>query len=166
MEQVHVIAAVAAVIIGALQAARRKQGAGHRWLGRCWVVAMATVAASPFFLQSLTGGVSFLHGLSVYVLVMLVLAVLRARQGQYAAHGLFMINTWGGLLTAGWLAASRHGLDVPVAVHAVVIGVFWVALTHATMPLHRRIRLDRRRARNRVAPHAIAQGSGRGIFHE
>lgn len=164
MEQVHIIAAIIAVTIGVIQAARRKQGVGHRWLGWFWVGAMATVALSSFFLQSMNGGFSFLHGLSVYVLVMLTMGVLRARQGRFAEHGLFMINTWGGLVTAGWLAAARHGLDVPVAVHAVIIGVFWATLTHLTMPLHRQIRRDRRRTRNRNARPAIAQGSGDGIF--
>lgn len=164
MEQVHVIAAITAVTIGAIQAVRRKQGVSHRWLGWFWVGAMAIVALSSFFLQSMTGGFSFLHGLSVYVLVMLIMGVLRARQGRFAEHGLFMINTWGGLATAGWLAASRHGLDVPVAVHAVVIGVFWATLTFAIMPLHRQIRLARRRTHSRDARPAIARGSGGGIL--
>ncbi len=164
MEQVHVVAAIVAVIIGAAQAYRRKRGVAHRWLGWTWVVAMVTVALSSFFLHSITGGLSFLHGLSVFVLFSLTMGIVSARQGLFAAHGLYMINTWGGLVTAGWLAAARHGLDVHIAVHAVVISVFWALLTRLTLPLYRQTRRDRRRARNRNALSGVARHGEAGIF--
>ncbi len=149
MELLHALFAMAALLTGGLQVVRRKQGRGHVWLGRAWVTAMTVTALSSFFLRDLTGGFNFLHGLSLFMLVSLGLGVWRARQSRFAEHGLFMINCWGGLMTAGWMAAARHGLELPGAVHGAILAGFWFALILATIPLHRQARRNRGRAEPR-----------------
>ena len=155
MEQLHVTVAILAILIGVLQIVRRKRGRGHRLLGHAWVAAMAATAISSFFLHSATGGINFLHGLSVFVLANIALGVWRARQGRYTEHALFMINTWGGLVTAGWMAAARHGLDLPSGIHALILAAFWAILIAATLPLHRRAV----RARQRTGAVPLSDGT-------
>jgi len=150
MEQLHVTVASIAILIGVIQIVRRKQGSGHRLLGRAWVAAMAVAALSSFFLQDMTGGFNYLHGLAVFVLANLALGVWRARRGRYTEHALFMINTWGGLVTAGWMAAARHGLDLPSGLHALILAAFWTILIVATIPLHRQAVRNRGRRQTLV----------------
>jgi len=150
MEQLHVTVASIAILIGVIQIVRRKRGSGHRLLGRIWVTAMALAALSSFFLRDMTGGFNYLHGLAVFVLANLALGVWRARQGRYTEHALFMINTWGGLVTAGWAAAARHGLDLPSGVHALILAAFWTILIVATVPLHRQAVRNRGRRQTLV----------------
>lgn len=150
MEQLHVTVAIIAILIGVIQIVRRKRGRAHRLLGRAWVAAMAVAALSSFFLQEMTGGFNYLHGLAVFVLVNLALGVWRARQGRHTEHALFMINTWGGLVTAGWMAAARHGLDLPSGVHASILAAFWTILIVATIPLHRQAVRNRGRRQTLV----------------
>ncbi|GJL86656.1 MAG: hypothetical protein DHS20C03_03650 [Minwuia thermotolerans] len=150
MEQLHVTVAIIAILIGGIQIVRRKRGSGHRLLGRAWVAAMALAAVSSFFLQSATGGFNFLHGLSVFVLANLALGVWRARRGRYTEHALFMINTWGGLVTAGWMAAARHGLELSSGIHALILAAFWAILIVATLPLHRQAVRNRERRQDLV----------------
>lgn len=150
MEQLHVTVAIIAILIGVIQIVRRKRGSGHRLLGRAWVAAMALTTVSSFFLQSATGGFNFLHGLSVFVLANLALGVWRARRGRYTEHALFMINTWGGLVTAGWMAAARHGLELSSGIHALILAAFWAILIVATLPLHRQAVRNRERRQDLV----------------
>ncbi|MDF1733411.1 MAG: DUF2306 domain-containing protein [Minwuia sp.] len=150
MEQLHVTVAIIAILIGAMQIFRRKRGRAHRLLGRAWVATIAVAALSSFFLRDMTGGFNYLHGLAVFVLVSLALGVWRARQGRHTEHALFMINTWGGLVTAGWMAAARHGLDLPSGVHASILAAFWTILIVATIPLHRQAVRNRGRRQTLV----------------
>jgi uncharacterized membrane protein len=46
--QVHVAAALAAIVLGLMQFIGRKGTAAHRLLGWCWVVLLAVVALSSF----------------------------------------------------------------------------------------------------------------------
>lgn len=88
MVQLHAFLAIAAFFLGAVQLAMTKGGLRHRVMGWLWVVLMALIAGSSFFIHSIcvVGGFSPIHLLSVLVLVSLPVAVIRARRGAVAGH--------------------------------------------------------------------------------
>ncbi len=97
----HVLAAVAALGVGCLVFLGRKGSAGHRRLGRVWALLMLIVLLSSFGIRG-SGEFSWLHGLSVGSLVVLVLAIYHARRGNWRAHRNSMIGLFaGGLVIAG-----------------------------------------------------------------
>ena len=98
--QVHAAAAIAALVLGALQFGLPRGGGRHRIMGRLWVGLMAVVALSSFGISSLRqiGPFSWIHLLSVLSLVLLVRAVLAARRGRIAAHRWIMIGLYLGAL--------------------------------------------------------------------
>ncbi len=104
MVQVHAFSAMAALGLGIVQLVAPRGTLPHRHLGRVWVVLMVTVALSSFWITSAARGhhYSYIHLISLGVLVMLPLAVLRVRRGQVAAHGRLMVSIFfGGLIIAG-----------------------------------------------------------------
>jgi uncharacterized membrane protein len=103
--QIHVMAAVAAVILGAVLMTWRKGRAFHRVGGWVWVTAMAVVAGSSFFIVGLNGDRwSWIHILSGWTAITLPLAVIAARRHKVAQHrGAMMGLFYGGLLLAGLL---------------------------------------------------------------
>lgn len=103
MMAVHLTAAVASLLLGALVLARRKGTASHKLLGRIWVALMVGVAVSSFWLFEIRKGAgpSVIHLLSVWMLVSLALAMYFIRRGNVRAHKGFMIGTFLGLAGAG-----------------------------------------------------------------
>lgn len=96
--QLHILAALAALLLGGWQLATAKGGAPHRARGILWVALMATLALSSFGITGPDGRYSWIHLISVAVLVMLPLAVLHARQGRIAAHRRTMLGLFFGAL--------------------------------------------------------------------
>lgn len=85
----HLIAALIAVVLGALVLWRRKGDRRHKLLGRAWVALMGIVALSSFFITQINGDwFSPIHALSVWTLVSLTLAVraIRAKPRQVEVH--------------------------------------------------------------------------------
>jgi uncharacterized membrane protein len=115
--QAHAACALLALVLGAAQLGLRKGGATHRLAGRAWVGLMAVSVASSLAITDGAGTYSFLHLLSVYVAVMLPLAVLSARRGEIGRHRWRMIGLYGGLLIAGAFTLSPGRI-----MHAVVFG--------------------------------------------
>ncbi len=103
MVALHLTAALAALIIGALMLARRKGTVSHKTLGRVWVTLMAVVATSSFWILEIRGGAgpSPIHLLSAWTLVSLACAIHFIRRGNVRAHKGFMIGTFLGLVGAG-----------------------------------------------------------------
>lgn len=102
--QVHAFAAFGALVLGIVQIAAPKGTLPHRTIGWIWVVLMAIVAASSFWIHEIRqlGGFSLIHLLSIYVLGSLPLAVLAARRHRVRAHSLTMVGMFiGGLVIAG-----------------------------------------------------------------
>lgn len=103
--QIHIAAAVVALAIGLILLAGIKGNRLHRTLGWVWVVAMATVAISSFFVRELNGGaLSLVHLLSGWTVIILPMAVYAARRHEVVKHrgrmtGLFV----GALVIAGML---------------------------------------------------------------
>jgi uncharacterized membrane protein len=103
---VHVGFALAAFGLGAAQFALPKGTLPHRTMGWIWLLIMATVAGSSFFIRRINHGhFSLIHILSLFVLLQIPLIIWAARTHRIKAHantalGLFM----GALVIAGLLA--------------------------------------------------------------
>ena len=90
----HAYAAMAALFLGALQLSMPKGTAFHRAVGFTWVVLMATVSVSSFFIVpnfKLIGPFSPIHALSVFTLWSLYAALKAAKVGDIARHKRIMI---------------------------------------------------------------------------
>lgn len=86
--QVHVAAAILALLSGPVAFLRRSRDRWHRGAGRVWVGAMAVAALSSFLIHEgrMLGPFSPIHLLSVITLVGLWQGVAHARAGRRADH--------------------------------------------------------------------------------
>jgi uncharacterized membrane protein len=92
----------------------------HRTIGWVWVLLMLAVAISSFWVHQirLVGPWSPIHLISIYVLVMLPLAVWRAHRHQVSEHRRAMIVIFSGALVVAGLFTLLPGR----VMHAVVFG--------------------------------------------
>ena len=88
----HAVMAGLALAVGARLLAGVKGTTLHRVLGWSWVVLMAGVASSSFWI--FRGGYSWIHLLSVYTLGALAVAVGRARRHEVRGHRRAMISLY------------------------------------------------------------------------
>ena len=89
--QTHIGAAVCAVGVGPLAVFRRRRDGWHKLLGYFWVVAMATLAVTSFFITGLRPGqFSAIHLLSILVLVSLARGLWLIRHRRIRAHAIHM----------------------------------------------------------------------------
>jgi uncharacterized membrane protein len=116
----HAIAAMAAFALGVVQLSAPKGTLPHRTLGWIWVLLMAFVAASSFWIHQirLVGPWSPIHLLSIFTLVMLPLGVWRAHRHQVSAHRWTMI----GIFTGALVIAGAFTLVPGRIMHAVIFG--------------------------------------------
>jgi uncharacterized membrane protein len=99
--QVHAFAAMGAFALGIAQMIGRKGVTLHRILGWSWVVLMLMVSVSSFWIAS-RGHWSWIHLLSVTVLVMLPIGIYAARRGSVRRHSRVMASVFFlGLVVAG-----------------------------------------------------------------
>src|SRR5215467_1768684 len=101
---VHAFAAIGAFALGLIQFAAPKGTLPHRTIGWIWVALMAVIAVSSFWIHSirLIGPFSPIHGLSIFTLTMLPLAVLHAHRHRVLQHRKAMISIFlGALVIAG-----------------------------------------------------------------
>jgi len=102
--QIHAFAAMGAFALGVVQLAAPKGTLPHRTIGWIWVILMAVIALSSFFIHGikLVGPFSPIHLLSIFTLIMLPLAVLGARRHHVKKHRSAMIAIFvGALVIAG-----------------------------------------------------------------
>ena len=102
--QIHAFAALAAFALGAVQLAAPKGTIPHRVFGWLWATLMLGVVVSSFFIHEirLWGPWSPIHLLSIFTLIMLPLAVLRARRHEVERHRRAMTGLFvGALVIAG-----------------------------------------------------------------
>ncbi len=99
--QMHAAAALLALVLAIIQLARIKAGGLHRSLGWAFVTAMAATAISSFWIVGRSGHYSWIHILSVFTLVNLVIAVMARRRGNIHTHKWTMIGVVAGLVAAG-----------------------------------------------------------------
>jgi uncharacterized membrane protein len=104
--QIHIAAVAGAFLIGTWMMMRPKGTRPHRTLGPAFMVLMMVGATSAFWIQHLNkGNFSFLHLLSIFVLVTVPYGWLMARRGNVRAHRFTMIGLYfGGLWIPGALA--------------------------------------------------------------
>jgi uncharacterized membrane protein len=116
----HAFAAMSAFVLGLVQFAAPKGTLPHRTIGWVWVLLMLAVAISSFWVHQirLVGPWSPIHLISVFVLVMLPLAVWRAHRHQVSEHRRAMIALFSGALVVAGLFTLLPGR----VMHAVVFG--------------------------------------------
>jgi len=116
----HAFAAMAAFALGIVQFAAPKGTLPHRTVGWVWVGLMAIVAASSFWIHEirLLGPWSPIHLLSIFTLIVLPIAVWRARRHRVADHRRIMILIFVGALVIAGLFTFLPGR----VMHAVVFG--------------------------------------------
>lgn len=102
--QVHAFSAMTALGLGIVQLAAPKGTLPHRTIGWTWVTLMTVLAVTSFWIHTirLFGPFSPIHLLSIFTLVMLPIAVLRAHRHEVPQHRKAMIGLFvGALLVAG-----------------------------------------------------------------
>ncbi len=116
----HAFAAMAAFALGLVQFAAPKGTLPHRTLGWIWVILMAVVAVSSFWIHQirLVGPWSPIHLLSILTPIMLVLGVWYARRHKVRGHKLTMISIFAGALVIAGLFTFVPGRIM----HAVMFG--------------------------------------------
>ena len=88
---IHLVLAVIALGLGAANLVREKGTPVHRLLGWTWVISMAVVAISTYWIRGLGGGsFSAIHLLSVWTIVSMTIALVSIRRGQVRTHARFM----------------------------------------------------------------------------
>ena len=118
--QIHAFAAMAAFALGLVQFAAPKGTLPHRTIGWIWVALMTAVAISAFFIHEirLWGPWSPIHLLAILTLIMLPLAVWRARRHQVIHHRWTMVGIFVGALVIAGLFTFVPGRIM----HAVTFG--------------------------------------------
>ena len=103
--QIHVVTALAALILGAVVLWRRKGTAGHRAAGRVWMALMVVTAATSLFIHEIRviGPFSPIHLLSIVILVSAPVAIIAARRGEIEKHRSTVRGMFIGLVLAGVL---------------------------------------------------------------
>ncbi|MBW8816523.1 MAG: hypothetical protein JF588_24155 [Caulobacterales bacterium] len=95
--KIHLLAALAALALGAVLMTLRKGRTFHRVAGWVWVALVSTVAGASIFITSLNHGHwSILHLFTGWTLLMLPLAVMWAKRHEVARHRRTMMGLFYG----------------------------------------------------------------------
>ncbi len=117
--QIHAFAAMAAFGLGLVQFAGQKGTLVHRTLGWSWTALMLVVCVSAFFIHNVRpGSWSPIHGLALFVLVMLPYAIYLAHRRNVQGHARAMIALF---FSALFLAGAFTFLPGRI-MHAVAFG--------------------------------------------
>src|SRR3954452_20767286 len=111
----HATGATLAVLLGGYLVLRPRKGdLLHRRVGRVWMVDMYWVTFSSFGIKELTPGhFSWIHGLSMWTIFSLSMALWSARTHKVTAHRAWVVGTYLGLLGAGVAAMAFPVRMVP-----------------------------------------------------
>jgi uncharacterized membrane protein len=110
--QIHLLAALAAIVLGGVQLALPKGNQRHRIMGWIWVTLMYVAAISSLFIHMnpWIGPFGPIHLLSLLVIFATPSSVLAARRGKIRHHKLGMVQLFFfGLIVAGSFAALSPG---------------------------------------------------------
>src|SRR6478609_7323012 len=107
----HAFAAMTAFLLGVVQLSAPKGTLPHRTLGWVWVSLMAVVALSSFWIHQirLLGPWSPIHLLSIFTLIVLPVAVWRARRHRVVDHRRIMTMIFAGALVIAGLFTFLPG---------------------------------------------------------
>ncbi|MEQ9326191.1 MAG: DUF2306 domain-containing protein [Rhodospirillales bacterium] len=104
---IHLVLAVIALGLGTANLVREKGTPVHRLLGWIWVISMAIVAISTYWIRGLgDGSFSPIHILSVWTIVSMAIALVSIRRGRVQTHARFMTGTMVGAAIAAILALA------------------------------------------------------------
>lgn len=143
----HAVAAFFVLVLGPVQILRRRRDRVHRVLGVSWVAAMVVVCVSSFWINA--GSFSWLHGLSIWTLLSIVLALIGIRRGNVGLHRGFMVGSYLGTLAAFAFAVlvptraiPRLLASEPVVAWGTALGVaaavaIWVGVVMKGLPVAR-----------------------------
>ena len=130
----HAIGATVALMLGAYVVLRRRKGDRlHRRLGMIWVGTMYWVALSSFGIQELSPGhFTWIHGLSLWTIVSLTVAVWAAMNHRVALHRQFVVGSYLGVVGAGLASMAFPVRLIPqTVIHQPALFVAVVAATAA-----------------------------------
>jgi uncharacterized membrane protein len=107
----HLVAALAALLLGSAILTQRKGTFSHRTLGWTWVALMGSAAVSSVFIRDYRivniAGYTPIHLLTLSVAVLLPLAIWHIRRGNVSAHRRTMTGLYiGGCIVAGLFALA------------------------------------------------------------
>jgi len=155
MTTIHLIACVAAIIVGAIVLVRPKGTAVHRALGFVYVGATFAYCGSSFFMYPSTGRLTPFHLISIQNLVLVSCGVslpryLRHRFANwYAWHLRLMLYSYIALVATGFrfvLPYFPRNRVVPIFVFVVAPLASWIWIERRVLP-HWHARLASRPAR-------------------
>jgi len=117
---IHTVAALLAIGLGVVQFALPKGSGHHRVLGWAWIGTMTVVAMTSFGIHEIRqfGRFSWIHGLSIVVLALLVVGVVLARRGRIVDHRWTMTGLFVGALIISGLFTLVPGR----VMHRVLFG--------------------------------------------
>lgn len=133
---IHVAFGLAALICGLVIVTRRKGTTNHRRWGYAYVVSMAGLLTTSFFIYRLFGRFGVFHAAAVYstitVIAGLVPAIRRRSPSWLARHYYWMTYSYTGLLAA---TASEIAVRVPRSPFwpAVAAGTFTTVIAGAVV---------------------------------
>ncbi|SET73905.1 Uncharacterized membrane protein [Marinobacter segnicrescens] len=118
--QIHVWAALGALMLGAAQFTTRRGSTLHRSLGWVWIVLIAAVALSSLFIHQIrmVGLWSPIHLLTVTTTVTLVYAIYAARARNHRGHGIALASIY----VTGLIGAGAFTLMPGRIMHQVLFG--------------------------------------------
>ena len=103
----HTITALVAIGLGSINLARAKGTTPHRLIGWCWLALMTGVTLSSFAIRELNPGqFSWIHGLTVWTMISMAIALTAIKKGKVRLHAGFMIGTMTGAVVAGLFALA------------------------------------------------------------
>ena len=107
----HIAFALGSVVLGSFVLAMTKGTRRHKLMGRIWVGMMTLVAVGSFGLRDLNDGqLSWIHALSAFTLLSMLVAIVMIRQGNRRAHFMAMIGCFIGAVIAGALTLAPNRL--------------------------------------------------------
>ena len=103
----HLTAALLALALGAANLSLPKGTRRHRIVGWTWIAVMLAVTLSSFGIQEINpGGFSWIHGLTLWTLLSMAIAIVAIRRHHTKLHAGFMIGTMTGAVIAGVFALA------------------------------------------------------------
>lgn len=104
---IHLFAALAAILLGGINLALAKGTFRHKVMGWIWIVAMLFTTLPSFWIREINiGSLSWIHGLTAWTLISMLIAVFAIRRKKIRIHAGFMVGTMIGATIAGAFAFS------------------------------------------------------------
>lgn len=137
---IHATSALLAILLGPINALRRRRDRLHRYVGRSWAALMYATCVSGLFI--LENGITLFHALAVFTICTVTLGILRIRKGDTAGHAGNMIGSYIGLLVAFgfaalipdrliWQTATTHPVGILAYAGGLCLAVAcWVFVLH------------------------------------